>query len=138
MPNRSVLNKYALFASELQKVRKKKEWSKEEAEIVNKARLFAMLSSGHCWHVYKFMHGSGFDKEAIANEVKVALEESWKDVTEDEMKEVITQEIEEHAFSTVLIEAPISPEERRMYQELLPKLKQEFADGMEPIENKEE
>jgi len=88
--------------------------------------------------VYKFMHGSGFDKEAIANEVKVALEESWKDVTEDEMKEVITQEIEEHAFSTVLIEAPISPEERRMYQELLPKLKQEFADGMEPIENKEE
>ncbi len=138
MPNRSVLNKYALFTSELQKVRKKKEFSKQDLELIDRARVFALLSSGHCWHVYRFLHGDGLDKEAIVDEIKRAMEESWKDITEDEMREVVTEPIPEPAFSRLLIEAPLSPEQRKRLQCLLPKIKEEFADGLEPIEEKNE
>ncbi|MGC8676143.1 MAG: hypothetical protein ACP5T3_01325 [Candidatus Micrarchaeia archaeon] len=138
MPNRSVLNKYALFTSAIQKVRKKKELTKEDMELVDRARLLALLSSSHCWHVYRFLHGDPLNKEAIADEVKTALNESWKDLNEDEMHEVISSQINESAFSMLLMEAPLTPEERRRYQALLPKLKEEFADGLEPIERSEE
>ncbi len=137
MPNRSVLNKYALFTSELQKIKKKKELSNGDLEIVDRARLFALLSSSHCWHVYRFIHGDPLNKEAIADEVKSAINESWKDLTEDEMREVINEPVQEHAFSLLLMESPLSPEERKKYQSLLPKLKEEFADGLEPITKEE-
>ncbi|MEM3482583.1 MAG: hypothetical protein QW091_00040 [Candidatus Micrarchaeaceae archaeon] len=138
MPNSSVLNKYALFSSEIQKVKKKKEWSKQDLETIEKARLFALLSSNHSWHVYRFLHGDVLDKEAIAGEAKNAINENWKDISEDEMHEVITSQISESMFSTLLLSMPLSPEERKRYQELLPKLKEEFANGMEPIEKEEE
>ncbi len=138
MPNRSVLNKYALFVSAVQKLRKKKELNKEDFDTVNRARLFALLSSSHCWHVYRFIHGDTLNKEAIADEVKTAINESWKDLNEDEMREVITEPIDEHAFSMLLMESPLSPAERKLYHSLLPKLKQEFADGLEPITKTEE
>ncbi|MEM3781337.1 MAG: hypothetical protein QXT43_00030 [Candidatus Micrarchaeaceae archaeon] len=138
MPNRSVLNKYALFASEVQKVRRKKELTKSDLEIVEKARLFALLSSNHSWHVYRFLHGDTLDKEAIANETRNAINENWKDISEDEMHEVITSQISESTFSMLLMSMPLSQEERKRYQELLPRLKEEFANGMEPIKREEE
>ena len=138
MPNRSVLNKYALFASTVQKVKRKRAIEKTDAGVIMRARLFALLSSSHCWHVYKFIHGNGFDKDAIAGEVGIAMNEGWKDINEDEMKEVITGEIDQHAFSMVLLCSQLEKEERTRYQNLLTELKEEFVDGMEPILREEE
>ncbi len=138
MPNRSVLNKYALFTTEVQKLGKKKEISKSEQEIVDRARIFALLSSSHCWHIYRFMHGEPLNKEAVVDEALHAISESWKDITEDEIREVMSQKIEEYTFSLLLMNLPIPKEDKMRYKSLLPLIKQEFADGLEPIEREEE
>ena len=137
MPNRSVLNKYALFASIVQKAKRKREVGEEDNDIIDRARLFAMLSSSHCWHVYKFISGEGSDKDAMASEIEAALSEGWKEISEEDMKEVINEDIEEHAFSTVLMYSSLNKEDQLKYRTLLTKMKEEFIDGMEPIMKEE-
>ena len=135
MPNRTILNKFGLFVSQVHKVLKKKELDREDLQIINEARLIAALSSNHCWMSYKFLHnGDSFDKERIREEMNSAFNEGWKEITENDIKEVVTSEIDEHAFSIILLYS-LDKDSRKEYTDLLPELKEEFIDGMEPIEN---
>lgn len=136
MPNRTILNKYGLFVSQVHKVLKKRERDREDAEVINKARLIATLSSNHCWRVYRFLHnGDSFDREMISNEIMAAFNEGWKDVSENDIKEVTTSSIDEHALCMVLM--CLDDDTRKDYRERLTQLREEFVDGIEPIENRD-
>jgi len=137
MPNRTILNKYGLFVSQVHKVLKKREISKDDFDVINKARLIATLSSNHSWRVFRYLHNSdNFEKDAIASELKAAFNEGWKEIGENDIKEVVTSDIDERKFSMILLYS-LDKDGRRKYGELLPKLKTEFANGIEPIENRE-
>jgi len=135
MPNRTILNKYGLFVSQVHKVLKKREITRDDLGVINKARLIATLSSNHSWRVYRYLHkGDSFDRDAIVKEITAAFNSGWKEISENDVKEVITSDIDEHAFSMVLLYS-LDGSSRREYAELLPQLKMEFENGMEPIEN---
>lgn len=135
MPNRTILNKYGLFVSQVHKVLKKREITRDDLGVINKARLIATLSSNHSWRVYRYLHkGDSFDRDAIVKEISAAFNSGWKEISENDVKEVITADIDEHAFSMVLLYS-LDGSSRREYAELLPRLKMEFENGMEPIEN---
>jgi len=137
MPNRTILNKYGLFVSQIHKVLKKKELERGDAEVINKARLVATLSSNHSWRVFRFLHEGGtFDKYAMRDEIQAAFLEGWKEINERDVQEVATVPIDEHAFSMVLM-CIDEQEGRRAYKYLLPMLQKELIDGIEPIENRE-
>lgn len=138
MPNRTILNKYGLFVSLVHKVLKKRELERGDLEIINKARLVAALSSNHSWKTYRFLRNSdSFDKESIKEEIRKAYEDGWKEISENDIKEVMTGQIDEHALSMVLACGALDKDERREYKELLPRLLNDFIDGIEPIENRE-
>lgn len=134
MPNRTILNKYGLFVSNVHKVLKKKTITEQDGDVINKARLIAMLSSRCCWKAGRYLRsGDSFDREAIIDEIKYAFTDGWKEVSENDIKEVVNSEIDPHAFSMILLYS-LDRGNRKEYSELLPKLKEEFVDGMEPIE----
>jgi hypothetical protein len=137
MPNRTILNKYGLFVSQIHKVLKKKETGGEDNKVINMAKLIATLSSNHSWRIFRYLHnGDPFDKDAIRVEISAACREGWKEINENDLKEVLTVPIEEHAFSMVLTCWP-DKDDRREYKELFEELQKEFIDGIEPIENRE-
>ena len=137
MPNRTILNKYGLFVSQIHKVLKKKETGGEDNKVINMAKLIATLSSNHSWRIFRYLHnGDPFDKDAIRVEISAACREGWKEIKENDLKEVLTVPIEEHAFSMVLTCWP-DKDDRREYKELFEELQEEFIDGIEPIENRE-
>ena len=137
MPNRTILNKYGLFVSQIHKVLKKKEVGGEDSKTIKMAKLVATLSSNHSWRIFRYLHnGDPFDKDAIRVEICAACRDGWKEVNENDLKEVLTAPIEEHAFSMILTCWP-DREERKEYQDLFEELEEEFIDGIEPIENRE-
>jgi hypothetical protein len=137
MPNRTILNKYGLFVSQVRKLLRKREITTDDAEVINRARLIAALSSNHSWRVYRYLHhGDPFDRDAIVSEIRCAFNEGWKEIGENDVKEVITSDIDRRKFSSILLYS-LDKERIRVYGDLLPRLKAEFIDGMEPIENRE-
>jgi len=137
MPNRTILNKYGLFVSQVHKLLRKRELTEDDSEIMNRARLIAALSSNHSWRIYRYLHkGDAFDRDAIVNELRAAFNGGWKEISENDVKEVITSDIDRRKFSSMLLYS-FDKERIKEYGELLPLLKSEFVDGMEPIENRE-
>jgi hypothetical protein len=137
MPNRTILNKYGLFVSQVHKLLRKKELTRDDAEVMGKARLIAALSSNHSWRTYRYLHkGDGFDRDAIVNEWRAAFNGGWKEISENDVKEVITADIDRRRYSSILLYS-LDKERIKEYGDLLPRLKAEFVDGMEPIENRE-
>ena len=137
MPNRTILNKYGLFVSQVRKLLKKREITRDDAEVINRARLVAALSSNHSWRIYRYIHkGDAFDRDAIVSEIRSAFNDGWKEIGENDVKEVITSDIDRSKFSSILLYS-LDKERIKEYGELLPRLKAEFVDGMEPIENRE-
>ncbi len=137
MPNRTVLNKYGLFVLNIHKITKKKEQSREDAKLIDKARLIALLSS-RSWRTHGALAGNGFDKEAIKSEAQLAFSSGWIDITEDEIKEVVTANYDELALSNVFYEIFPEKEQRIEFINLFSELRAEFVDGMEPIKRTEE
>ena len=79
MPNRTILNKYGLFVSQVHKLLRKKELTRDDAEVMNKARLIAALSSNHSWRTFRYLHkGDAFDRDAIVNEWRAAFNEDGR------------------------------------------------------------
>lgn len=137
MPNRTILNKYGLFVSQIHKLLKRKDTGGDDLRIINMARLVATLSSNHSWRIFRYLHdGDPFDKDAIRVEIGAAYREGWKEINENDIKEVLTTPIEEHAFSMVLTCWP-ERDERREFSELFQELQEEFIDGIEPLETQE-
>ncbi len=137
MPNRTILNKYGLFVSQIHKIIKKKGADGDDIRIINMARLVAALSSNHSWRIFRYLHsGDSFDKDAIRVEISAACREGWREVNENDIKEVLTTPIEEHAFSMVLMCWP-ERDERKEFAELFEELQEEFIDGIEPLETQE-
>jgi hypothetical protein len=136
MPNRTILNKYGLFVSQVHKVLKKKEHSREDAEVINKARLVATLCSNHSWRVYRFLHcGEWLNSDSMRDEINAAYNEGWKEISENDVKEVATYLENDHAISKALL--CIDCSKRKEYKELLTQFQKEFVDGIEPIESRE-
>jgi hypothetical protein len=134
MPNRTILNKYGLFVSQVHKVLKKRELDREDAVVINKARLVATLSSNHSWRAYRFLHcGDSFERELIREEIRAAFNEGWKEITENDVKEIATAHVEEHALCQ-LFTCFEGPDSRRNCKELLIRFQKELTDGIEPIE----
>ncbi len=134
MPNRSTLNKYELLVTEIRRLAKKKELDIEEMLTKEKAMLVAALSSNHSWKTSKFLHDGGdFDKDSISNETAIAFNEGWKNVTENDIEEVVNSNINDHTFS-MWLHYIVSKEERQKYHDMLNALKAELVDGLEPIE----
>ena len=136
MPNRGILNKYCVFVSQVHKVLKKKELDGDDEAVINKARLVAMLSSNHSWRAFKFLHGDSFDRDAITNEIRAAFTYGWREINENDVKEVATEQIDEHAFS-MMLNCIESKDGRRGYKILLFQMQTDFVDGIEPIETQE-
>ena len=137
MPNRTILNKYGLFVSQIHKILKKKESDGGDIRVINMARLVATLSSNHSWRTYRYLHnGDPLDKDAIRVEIVAANREGWREINENDIKEVLTNPIDEHAFSMVLTCWP-DKEERHEFKELFEELQEEFIDGIEPLETQE-
>ncbi len=138
MPNRTILNKFGLFVSQVHKILKKKSLDSDDFKVINEARLVAALSSNHSWRVYRFMHERDtFDRNAIRDEVNAAYNEGWKEISENDLKEVVTSNLEDHALSQVLSCGALEKNEVKDFKDLLPRLLQEFEDGIEPIESRE-
>ena len=73
MPNRTILNKYGLFISQIHKVLKKKETDRGDVRLICMAKLVATLSSNHSWRIFRYLHqGESFDKDAIRVEIGAA------------------------------------------------------------------
>lgn len=137
MPNRTILNKYGLFVSQVHKLLRKRAITSDDSKVLNKARLIAALSSNHSWRTYRYLHkGDAFDRDAIVNEMRSAFSDGWKEIGENDVKEVITSDIDRRKFSSILLYS-LDKERIREYGDLLPMLKAEFVDGMEPIESRE-
>jgi hypothetical protein len=137
MPNKTILNKYGLFVSQVHKVLKKKELEIGDTEVINKARLVAALSSNHAWRVSRFLHnGDAFDKAMIREEIRAAFNEGWKEINENDVKEVANSDMDEHALCMVFM-CLDEKDGRNEYRELLTHFREEFIDGIEPIETKE-
>ncbi|MDE1854959.1 MAG: hypothetical protein KGH57_01390 [Candidatus Micrarchaeota archaeon] len=101
------------------------------------AKLVATLSSNHSWRIFRYLHDRDvFDKDAIRVEIIAACREGWKEINENDIKEVITTPIDEHSFSLVLSCWP-ERDERREFKELFEELEEEFIDGIEPLETQE-
>ena len=137
MPNRTILNKYGLFVSQVHKVLKKKESDRGDTRVINMAKLVALLASNHSWRIFRYLHnGEPFDKDAVRVEITAACRDGWKEINENDLKEVLTNPVEEHAFSMILT-CMSDKEERQEYRDLFEELQEEFIDGIEPIENRE-
>lgn len=137
MPNRTILNKYGLFVSQVHKVLKKKEPDSCDARVINMAKLVALLASNHSWRIFRYLHnGDPFDKDAVRVEVSAACREGWKEINENDLKEVLTNPVEAHAFWMILTCLP-DKEDRKEYKDLFEEFEEEFIDGIEPIENRE-
>ncbi len=136
MPNRTVLNKYGLFVSQIHKVLKKKALDGSDIQVVEKAKLVAMLSS-RSWRTFKYLHnGDDFNKDVIKVEIDTAYKDGWKEINENDIKEVLTLPVGEHSFSMLLTCFSERPE-RKTLKELFSELESEFVDGIEPIESRE-
>ena len=134
LPSRTSLNRYGLFISEVHKVIKNKDALRLGSKIKDKAALIAAMSSNHSWKTYEYLRaGINFDKEAVAQETKLALDKGWMNITERDVEEVMTLNINEYAFSMWLFYA-MEKDQRQKYKELFTELKKEFALGLEPIE----
>ncbi|MGA3020404.1 MAG: hypothetical protein ABSD68_00425 [Candidatus Micrarchaeales archaeon] len=116
---------------------KKKELETGDTEVINKARLVAALSSNHSWRVFRFLHnGDAFDRAMMREEIRVAFNEGWKEINENDVKEVANLDIEEHALCMVFM-CLDEKDGRNEYKELVTHLQEEFVDGIEPIETRE-
>ncbi len=134
MPSRTSLNKYGLFISEVHKVIKNKDALRLGSKIKDKAALVAAMSSNHSWKTYEYLSaGINFDKEAVSQETKLAIDKGWMNITERDVEEVMTLNINEYALSMWLFYA-MEKEKRQKYKELYGELKKEFVLGLEPIE----
>jgi hypothetical protein len=137
MPNRTILNKYGLFVSQVHKVLKKKITDTGDTKTIAMAKLVALLASNHSWRTFRYLHnGEPFDKDAVRVEITAACRDGWKEINENDIKEVLTNPVEDHAFSMILT-CMDDREERQEYRDLFEELQEEFIDGIEPIENRE-
>ncbi|MGC8538478.1 MAG: hypothetical protein ACP5MK_01255 [Candidatus Micrarchaeia archaeon] len=137
MSNKSIINKYEIFLSDLKKVVKKEELDKEDLSKIQTAKVVAALSSNHSWRTYRFMHdGEEFDKEKISEEAKDAFESGWKEINEFDIEEVANLNVEEQKFSLWLYYA-VDKELREEVRQSFNTLKELFVDGIEPIEKSE-
>ena len=86
MPNRTILNKYGRFVSQVHKLLRKRELTDEDSEIMNRARLIAALSSNHSWRIHRYLYkGDAFDRDAIVNELRSAFNGGWKEISENDV-----------------------------------------------------
>ncbi len=133
MPNRAAVNKYELFLTEIRKVSKKRDLQEKDKEIKEKAMLIAALSS-RSWKTYRYIHdGAEFDKEAIMNEAQCAFSEGWKEISEREIEEVVNSDIREDLLSMWSFYV-LGKDQRQKFLDMLHNIKNEFVDGIEPLE----
>ncbi len=138
MPIRTILNKYGLFVAEVRKVAKKREFSEKDMAVVKRAMLVAALSSSHSWQTHRYLRfGGQLEKEKILDEAKYAFADGWKNISETDVEEVTSIPVPEHAMSMWVYYALGRPD-RQEYKELFGDMKEEFADGLEPIERIQE
>jgi len=139
MGSRGITNKYELLVNDVRKLSKKHEIeNEEEKKIKDMAALIASLSSSHSWKTYKYLHDGGeLDKDAIIMEANTAFSEGWKSITEADVEEVVNSNMDDYLLSMWLFYA-IEKDKRDYFKSLLQEMKKELADGIEPIEKKED
>jgi hypothetical protein len=136
LPSRTSLNRYGLFVSQVHKLTKDREMCKCDSETRRKASLIAAMSSNHSWKTFEYLsEGRSLDKEAVSEETKFALDKGWMNITERDVEEVMTLNIDEYAFSMWLFYT-VNKDDRQKYKVLYTELKKEFSMGLEPIENR--
>ena len=137
MPNRTILNRCGLFVTQVRKISRKKDIENSDIQTVNKARLVAALSSNHSWRISRYLYNSDIlDPAATAAELFAAFKVSWKYIDENDIMEVVNSDIEEHKLCNVLMCAH-DRTMMKVFRDLFPELKNEFANGMEPIMREE-
>lgn len=135
MPNRTTLNKFELFITEVRRVAKKRDLSREETTIKRKAMLVAALSSNHSWRTYKYFYsGEMFDPEIMLNEARNAFIEGWKNISENDVAEIVNMNLDHHKLALWLHFIMNNNDDRKECKMLIDGLKAELIDGLEPIE----
>ena len=133
MPNRAAVNKYELFLAEIRKVSKKRDLQGKDNEIKERAILIAALSS-RSWKTYRYMHdGAEFDKVAIMNEAQCAFSDGWREISEREIEEVVNSDIREDLLSMWSFYV-FGKDQRQKFLDMLRDVKNDFIDGIEPLE----
>ncbi len=134
MPIRTILNKYGFFVAEVRKVAKKRDFTDRDRALVERAKLVAALSSSHSWQTYRYLRfGGDLDRQKILDEASYAFDEGWRNISETDVEEVVSTKVPEHAFS-MWVFCALPKDQRPEYKELFSVLKEEFKDGLEPIE----
>lgn len=135
MPIRTILNKYGFFVAEVHKVAKKRTYSERDVALIRRAQLIAALSSSHSWQTYRYLRfGGDLDRQKILGEASYAFDGGgWKNISETDVEEVVSTKVPEHAFS-MWVFCALPKDERPEWKELFGQLKEEFKDGLEPIE----
>lgn len=109
-----------------------------DSETRRKAALIAAMSSNHSWKTFEYLsEGKNLDRNAIAEETRLALDKGWMNITERDVEEVMTLDINEYALSMWLFYA-VNKDSRQKYKVLYSELKKEFQMGLEPIESRSE
>lgn len=137
MPNRTILNKCGLFVTQVRKVSKKKEFGDEDVQTINMARLIAALSSNHSWRISRYLYDDDpLDPLAAFAELAAAMKVNWMNVDENDIMEIVTSSPEEYKLFNVFVCAH-DKELMKLFKSFFPRLVSEFADGMEPIMQRE-
>ncbi|MDE1856228.1 MAG: hypothetical protein KGH49_03270 [Candidatus Micrarchaeota archaeon] len=136
MPNRSTLNKYELFVTEVRRIAKKRQVEASDSKVRKMAMLIAALSSNQSWKTSRYIcEGGEMDKLCMISESRHAFDEGWKNITEADIEEVINSRSHGHTFSMWLWSI-VPKEQREELRKMHSNLVVEFADGLEPIERK--
>lgn len=138
IPIRTILNKYGVFVAEVHKVAKKRVLTERDSALVRRAKLIAALSSSHSWQTYRYLrYGGDLDRTKILEEASYAFNEGWRNVSETDVEEVVSTRVPEHALS-MWVFCALPKDERPEFKELFGMIKEEFKDGLEPIERIQE
>lgn len=137
MPGRAIINSCVSFIASVRKISNKGAFSEAERQTQKAAMVIAALSSGHSWKTYRYINNlSEFDKEAICGETAYAFSEGWKSITESDVEEVMTSDINNHNLSMWMFHS-MCKEERSDIIGVFSRMKKELSYALEPIEKAE-
>ncbi|MCL5427763.1 MAG: hypothetical protein M1321_01120, partial [Candidatus Marsarchaeota archaeon] len=132
----AILNNCVYFVSEVKRISCKANLTRDEEEIKKKAAIVAALSSTHSWHTFKYLHNYGeMDFDAMIEETAFAFKEGWKNISENDVEEVVNSNQAPYMFSMWMFYA-LDEKQRSEFSQLFGKLKKEQEYGLEPIERK--
>ncbi len=136
IPGRAILNNCVYFIAEVKRISCKPSLNPNEEEVMKKAGIIAALSSTHSWRTYKYLHNySDIDRDAITGETAYAFKEGWKNITENDVEEVVNSSQAPYMFSMWMFYA-LNERQREEFSQLFGKLRKEQEYGLEPIERK--